>query len=294
MRKASFQIIIAILLLGCRKASVYTTYQQPPEDSIRAIAAQIVNANWTSKKLSEEVVWKYHHFENLFSSKQSVTVIDVDLNEKTVRVEIPYVTSGFITTSATGEEVGAIAAINGSYFNTKKGGSTVFFKKAGNVINYTVDGFDYFREEAGFVISLSGEVDIIRKPSHGWEYADAHTLLVSGPLLVFNSEPVDLLDHAFNTTRHPRTAVGITADNHLVAVVVDGRDPQAAGMTSKQLALMMDVMGCEEAMNLDGGGSSTAWVRGHGVVNYPTDNDKFDHDGERAVANVICFIEQTQ
>jgi exopolysaccharide biosynthesis protein len=43
-------------------------------------------------------------------------------------------------------------------------------------------------------------------------------------------------------------------------------------------------------MNLDGGGSSTLYIRNatdNGVVNYPSDNKKFDHEGQRSVANII-------
>ena len=87
--------------------------------------------------------------------------------------------------------------------------------------------------------------------------------------------------------------MGITDENHLIAVVVDGRSSQAQGMTTYELATVMQALGCTEAMNLDGGGSSTAWVQGqpyNGVVNYPSDNKKFDHYGEREVANAIVFI----
>jgi exopolysaccharide biosynthesis protein len=47
---------------------------------------------------------------------------------------------------------------------------------------------------------------------------------------------------------------------------------------------------CRNAINLDGGGSTTLWINGrpdNGVVNCPSDNRKFDHLGERAVGNVL-------
>ena len=95
------------------------------------------------------------------------------------------------------------------------------------------------------------------------------------------------LEVAFNTARHPRTAVGITADNKMIVVVVDGRSSQSQGLTIPQLSQLMAALGCTQALNLDGGGSSTAWVRGEGVVNFPSDNGKFDHEGERGVATVF-------
>jgi exopolysaccharide biosynthesis protein len=52
----------------------------------------------------------------------------------------------------------------------------------------------------------------------------------------------------------------------------------------------MLALGCEYALNLDGGGSSTAWVAGKGIVNYPSDNKKWDHQGERSVATALLFF----
>jgi exopolysaccharide biosynthesis protein len=46
-------------------------------------------------------------------------------------------------------------------------------------------------------------------------------------------------------------------------------------------------LGCVSAINFDGGGSSALWVKGEGIVNYPTDNRKWDHEGERKVANIL-------
>ena len=47
-----------------------------------------------------------------------------------------------------------------------------------------------------------------------------------------------------------------------------------------------------DAINLDGGGSTTLWItnyKDNGVVNFPTDNKKWDHEGERKVANVVLL-----
>ena len=73
----------------------------------------------------------------------------------------------------------------------------------------------------------------------------------------------------------------------MIVVVVDGRSSQSQGLTIPQLSSLMKALGCVSAVNYDGGGSSTAWVKGEGVVNFPSDNGKFDHEGERAVATVF-------
>jgi len=80
--------------------------------------------------------------------------------------------------------------------------------------------------------------------------------------------------------RHPRTAVGISKDARtLYFVVVDGRQANSVGITLDHLADLMIRFGAHDAINLDGGGSSTMVVKGR-VVNSPS-----DLTGERPVSN---------
>jgi hypothetical protein len=86
--------------------------------------------------------------------------------------------------------------------------------------------------------------------------------------------------------RHPRTALGWN-DRHYFLVIVDGRQPgRSVGMTFPELADLMLRLGCREAMNLDGGGSSTFWLEGR-VRNRPSDGR------ERPVANSLILVEQS-
>lgn len=82
---------------------------------------------------------------------------------------------------------------------------------------------------------------------------------------------------------HPRTAVGTTADGHVLIVVVDGRMRKSAGMTMLQLARTMKDLGCVEALNLDGGGSSEMWIQGE-IVNKPSDGR------ERRVSSALLVL----
>lgn len=85
--------------------------------------------------------------------------------------------------------------------------------------------------------------------------------------------------------RAPRTAVGYSRDRAtLTLVVVDGRSTSSVGMTIDELAVLMASFGVDRAMNLDGGGSSTMWVDGRGVVNRPSDGS------ERTVANHLGIV----
>lgn len=74
--------------------------------------------------------------------------------------------------------------------------------------------------------------------------------------------------------RAPRTAVGVTEDGKLLLVVADGRNPAvSSGLTLEELAELMRSLGARDAMNLDGGGSSTLVLRGL-VLNEPSDGDE--------------------
>ncbi len=90
----------------------------------------------------------------------------------------------------------------------------------------------------------------------------------------------------FASERHPRTAVGFDEVNQrMYFVVVDGRQPgYSIGMTLPELAEFLRELGCTQAINLDGGGSSTLVVRGE-VVNRPS-----DLAGERPVANALVLL----
>ncbi|HEX9891923.1 MAG TPA: phosphodiester glycosidase family protein [Actinomycetota bacterium] len=85
--------------------------------------------------------------------------------------------------------------------------------------------------------------------------------------------------------RHPRTGVGMRPDGTVMLVVVDGRRKRwSKGMTLKQFARQFERLGAEWALNLDGGGSSTMWIRGRGIVNRPSDRR------ERQVSSALLVL----
>lgn len=97
---------------------------------------------------------------------------------------------------------------------------------------------------------------------------------------------VEKLSEDFDTTRHPRTAVGIDARGNWIFVVVDGRQPgRSIGMDLYELTDLMLSLGCRYAINLDGGGSTTMYLNGS-VVNSPS-----DVSGERPVADALMILE---
>lgn len=85
--------------------------------------------------------------------------------------------------------------------------------------------------------------------------------------------------------RHPRTAVGYSRDGAtLLLVAVDGRSTKSVGMTLVELSALMRRLGAWNALNFDGGGSTTMVIDG-AVVNAPSDTT-----GERAVGNALLLV----
>lgn len=119
--------------------------------------------------------------------------------------------------------------------------------------------------------------------SFGWPYvAD----VIGGvPRLVDDGTAIPSRCGASLCRRHPRTGIGVTGDGSLLFVVVDGRSRRSVGMTLARFAKTFVRLGAVDAVNLDGGGSSTMWIAGRGVVNRPS-----DLGGERAVVNAVLLL----
>ena len=89
---------------------------------------------------------------------------------------------------------------------------------------------------------------------------------------------------SFVETRHPRTAVAKLKDGKFLMATVDGRQKDSVGMNLNELAALLLELGATDAMNLDGGGSTTMFLGGK-VVNKPSDKE-----GERKVSDAILVF----
>ncbi len=117
---------------------------------------------------------------------------------------------------------------------------------------------------------------------------NARQVIAGSDIIVERGKDVAPTGKGFPDGPHPRTAVGIAdGGKRLVLVVVDGRDKgNATGMSLKELAKVMLELGCDSALNLDGGGSSAIVLRDprtgeQEILNRPSDGR------ERLVANVL-------
>ncbi len=108
------------------------------------------------------------------------------------------------------------------------------------------------------------------------------TAVAGGPALVREGK---VANFTAGPARHPRTAIGWN-DKFYFFVVVDGRQPRLSlGISLQDLAAYMIKLGCEHALNLDGGGSTTFWIYGH-VMNSPC------YGYERPMANAVVLVQK--
>jgi exopolysaccharide biosynthesis protein len=121
-----------------------------------------------------------------------------------------------------------------------------------------------------------------------WERA--HSQLGAGPQLIKGgkveiTEKQEKMAELFAEGRHPRTAIAKLASGRLLLVTVDGRQPGVSvGMSLDMLAELLLEFGAVEAINLDGGGSTTMVVKNQ-VVNKPS-----DQTGERPVSDATLVF----
>jgi len=137
----------------------------------------------------------------------------------------------------------------------------------------------------GTRVELRSDVRLSPRPAFDPEF-----VIGGGPRLVKGGRPTAASDpgiypEGFAAARHPRTAAGVRADGRIVLITVDGRQPELSiGMTIAELAALLIELGAVEAVNMDGGGSTTMAVRGR-VVNSPS-----DLTGERPVGDALLVF----
>jgi exopolysaccharide biosynthesis protein len=229
----------------------------------------------------------------LAGTQQHIQVLLIDLRQRTVSIYASNTVNQ--PTSVLAQKAGALAAINAGFFDMRQGGSVTFLKQDGQVTNPdTARWKSNNLLNSALLITRKGKVQVGPIGSYDLyarkrKYDD---VLVTGPMLRYQGATVQMSEGAFVHNQHPRTCVGILDKHHVLLVTADGRHQEAAGMSLPELAELMHYLGCRHALNLDGGGSTTMWLQGKtpGVVNRPSDNKKFDHEGERPVANILAVF----
>jgi hypothetical protein len=302
LRSASLRSLAAALLLPVLSFT-----------SACATAAPLEGPAWERRQLASGVELLEGTFDDLYEAPQVIKILRVNLDDPTVKVRFAPshpTAARKAPVPAFVEGTGAIAAINGGYSGGGRGGpestNSGIFKIDGKVRPFQRQETEefHFVGSAALGIDSEGNWHFRNRPGDTWPedwpevehaLAGAHRLIEDGEIHPSITRNATVREERHAARRHPRTAIGLRPDRTALLITVDGRHPgKAEGMTLPELANFMKDLGCIEALNLDGGGSTTLWLRGKGVINYPTDNGQFDHDGARRVFSaVIILAEET-
>jgi exopolysaccharide biosynthesis protein len=265
--------------------------------SSQSLSGQIRGFNkvkWNREKIARGLVWKTAHTVLEDTIPQNINILIINLNKR--KISILYNPKENIRTSIQASSAGALAAVNAGFFNIKDGGSATYIKTEGIIVDAdTAKKWPKSINMTGSVmVDGEGHVSIGLAQMNSWY--DSHTeykdVLVTGPLLLKDKEKALLPKTSLVITSHPRTSIGVINEHKAVMVTLDGRTAESRGMSLLKLTDLMISLGCRDAVNLDGGGSTTMWINGKpfsGVVNMPCDNKKFDHEGERAVSDILII-----
>jgi len=247
---------------------------------------------WEKEKIQPGLVWKHASVVYDDTLLQNINILVVNTSRRGISIQYDKTKNEKVNLQVAGTE--AMAAVNGGFFSIANGGSVTYIRTGGLIVDS--DTATLWKKNTNLngavLIDSEGKVSVRSSTTNEWfdshpEYPD---VLVTGPLLIENDTKTTLPETSLVTTRHPRTAIGMAGKSRVLLITIDGRNSQSAGLSLHELADFMASLKCTEAVNLDGGGSTTMWIRGkpyEGIVNMPSDNKKFDHEGARSVSNII-------
>ena len=242
--------------------------------------------------LAPGVVEKHFSFEGKDGKKIESFVVDVDVHNPSVSIEAgtPNDSTAFglqpvrqQANAANGGNHHVVAAVNADFYNMATGEPLGVVYKDGQAVKA-----QYSASQKFFGIKKSGEAIIGDATVYEGMKDQLQEALGGNAILVKNGQIYQTPQTGAD--KEPRTAVGIKADGDVFFVVVDGRqEPYSSGISMPDLAQLMIDLGAVDALNLDGGGSSTFTTRELGGDNLEVDNQPSDRS-ERSVANSWLIV----
>ena len=244
------------------------------------------------EKVFPGLLWKSSHTDLPGTGPQNINILIVNTRKREIALQ--YNPDKNLPVNLQVDPTNIIAAINGGFFNIKDGGSVTYIRTEGR-IQESDTAIKWRRNSnmnGSLLIGLNGRIFIEKAHPNQWydDHEEFPEVLLTGPLLLQDKKETILPETSLVTVKHPRTGIGVRGRSHILLVTVDGRTESAAGMTLDELTDLMLSLKCRNAVNLDGGGSTTMWIRNepyNGIVNMPCDNKKFDHEGIRAVSDIV-------
>jgi len=270
--RLSFVLVLLVFIVGCSTS--------------KTVPGKTIEVN------TDSIYVLQTETDTLFNSSQRINLLIINkkfLNKHTI--DIGYNNAELEKTSLIAERNNAVAAVNGSFFDMDNSGSVAYFEKNDSVINRTIASeLKWAKSES----LINGVIILTKKNKLNIQLADNDQyyekskketfVLRSGPLLISNSIPQKFPTNS-TSKRHPRTCLCKTKES-ILFITIDGRAEKAQGMSFDEMQKYLLDLGCIDAINLDGGGSTTMWTKKKGIVNNPSDKN-----GEREVANAILLLE---
>jgi hypothetical protein len=235
---------------------------------------------WNERPLADGVTWRARRFGSVGGGPQVVHELVIDPTASGVSVRA-WRATGCQTVGALGAQQGAIAGVNGGYFDTATAGCpSVSLLKSGGTLVATSNSSS---PRGAFGLSPA-QVPMVTTTALGADWPEAAEAHGGGPVLVVGGVArmgsaawaAEGLMSASFVGRNPRTFAGSDAMGRVHMGSVDGRRADAVGMSLDAEAAFVvgGEIGARDAVNLDGGGSTTMWIAGatpNGIVNYPSD-----------------------
>ncbi|MGB0641317.1 MAG: phosphodiester glycosidase family protein, partial [Myxococcota bacterium] len=247
----------------------------------------IADDAWSEVPVAEGITWSRLRSLDLAGGDQTVNLIEVDPGYGWDAQPADH--GGCDTVASTSDSLGAVAGINGGFFSGSC--STLDLLKSDGTLHSTNTMTGFEQRSMGW----NGLSDL----SFAWidtgvDWGSKSNAMGGFPSLVTDgtgsaeARPGESVYSSGDWSRNPRTAVGVGSDGQLMMVTVDGRTSAGDGMTTPQLAELMEDLGAVQALGLDGGGSTTMTVEGcwlNDVVNNPSDDGSAGHGGARPVGS---------
>jgi exopolysaccharide biosynthesis protein len=262
-----------------------------------SLSGQMVNfqkVKWERERIAPGLIWKSSHTVLNDSIPQNINILIINLHKR--KISLSYNPGENTPVSKQASTEAALAAVNAGFFNIKDGGSATYIRSGGLIVDLdTAKKWTRNSNMTGSVlIDRNGRVTIESAKTNSWydSHPEYPEVLVTGPLLVSGKGEMKLPPTPLVINKHPRTSIGRLNNHKILLITLDGRTDQARGVTLAELTDIMMSLHCTDAVNLDGGGSTTMYISGkpfNGIVNMPCDNKKFDHAGERAVSDILVI-----
>ena len=224
------------------------------------------------------------HIKRTTTTPNRIHIVEVDLTNPHVRMRATSPGARGQVVSAWAQAAGCQVATNGDFFSFDGYSTSGLAIGRGKVWD---DSATDTADEGVLAFGVDNRALLARPglvtPVEDW----MHDAVSGRPVLVRDGERFNYDPCVDFCARNPRTAVGLSQDGAtLWMVTVDGRSSGSVGATLNELGGLMKSLGAHTAINLDGGGSTTMYIKGAGVVNTPSDG------AQRVVANHlgVCIV----